>query len=335
MASGDKKRSKKGISIKNSETFTIILCLVVVLILTGVINFNFLSNSTTPSAEVAEEVCAKYGNVYEVKEDSALSDLQDYLVKTYFCKSEDKDPNSKEAKMSFTLYEFNRNSFDIPLFKVIVENKNAHPAVGVQEDSDSYFKVVAKTRNLASYSALYKNFYATVEASSIEFAEDILAELQFPDRNRAATIDYETKVNDINNHNQEIIDKVTAALLSYQMKEGSLPAITPDDENGNKQTNINGTGNSDYDTFYNTLGELIDPAGKQYLLDVADLTDEGSDDSDNQNNNINIKYGFYCDTSDGENYSIKKTNDKNIFTVTLKGANGGLICAGTRESEEG
>ena len=327
-------RKRKGITIKN-ETITVIICLVIVLCLTGIINFKSLFDFSTPSSAKAEEVCAKYGNNFSTKEkDFAPEGLRENITNIYSCTTKDENEKNNNAKMSFVLYELNEDALNNTYLKENVAKSEIYPEVGVLEDSNSYFKVAMKRNGYASYIALYKQYYATVEASSMEFAEDILKELDFPDRNRITTMEYDNEVNEIDNYNQEIVNKVATALLDYQVKEGSLPPVMPDSPDSNKQTNIDGTGNTEFDVFYNSLEELKDREGKKYLIDVMNPFIEIEGSWDEKSNNIFIRYGYYCNTYDGENYYAQNAQDATVFAVTLKSADGDSICAGTMGSSE-
>lgn len=147
--------------------------------------------SMVPTPELAESVCEERGGVFKSAEDYGLDLSQNsnkYYSAMYSCeKYSDGQAATLPDDFAYEIYFVSEELVDDywseikTSFSEEAEGTNLASAYTMLENSDEYIK----GHVAGEYIAAYQDAMIMVSAGSVKTAEDILAELGFPDRNRA------------------------------------------------------------------------------------------------------------------------------------------------------
>ena len=260
------------ISIIAVVVVAIIAAIIIVLFTSGIIR---IGGQPTVSADAASRVCAEYNGDF-TEQEAADDSVDTPIAKSYLCLAATNPADA--GSLSFTLLvlsdSFEQLESSAGLF--------AYPPHGiVLEDSDDFKKAYYKniSDGTYSYTVLYEDTVLMLNASDINFAEQVLVELGYPARSQITTADeiarQAAEVADniaYDDRMREALTIVATAVNNYKVDySGQLPAIVT--EEGMEQQYVDGATDTALDVFYNDYFDpygLVDRDGDPYILQFVD-----------------------------------------------------------------
>lgn len=289
---------------------------------------------TGPTAAIFQDVCSNRNMKYEEPEEgsgiyaSYKAIFGDDTTGVYRCVTSEEtigeEPNEENTEEIITV-TFNGNFSEFPEEKrnnIIGSYQDSYTKgngnVTILEDGTDMFKVITVTGPTYEYLVLYKGTLTHLKINQIDTAESILKDLQYPNRNNASIERVEKTA-----LNAEQDAATRNALINIKNNFDNFISVNQKLPNisGEIQQNIDGTGTTDLDRFYQDyLFNIKTQAGDHYSLQAS----SSASDSLALNPIVTIHYNSRCNP---ETEKLEDFNGTTNYALTYASADGNhYIC---------